>query len=65
MTIETDSAKIRDVGVTDEPEDYDLNVWAGLIPLKQISEYPIADKGLPEKMEIPNHVLDYFQENKK
>jgi hypothetical protein len=64
MTIETASAKIRDVGVADEPEDYNLNVWAGLIPLKQIAEYPISDKGFPQKMEIPKHVLDYYQENK-
>ncbi len=45
MTIETASAKIRDVGVADEPEDYDLNVWAGLVPLKQVAEYPISDEG--------------------
>jgi nitroimidazol reductase NimA-like FMN-containing flavoprotein (pyridoxamine 5'-phosphate oxidase superfamily) len=64
MTIETASAKIRDVGVADEPEDYDLNVWAGLVPLKQIAEYPISDKGLPQKMEVPKHVLDYYQQNK-
>lgn len=65
MTIETASAKIRDVGVDDEPEDYDLNVWAGLVPLKQVAEYPISDEGLPQKMEIPEHVLDYYQQNKK
>ena len=64
MTIETASAKIRDVGVGDEPEDYSLDVWAGLVPLKQVAEYPIADKGLPQKMEIPKHVLDYYQQNK-
>ena len=64
MTIETASAKIRDVGVADEPEDYDLDVWAGLVPLKQIAEYPIADEGLPQKMEVPKHVLDYYQQNK-
>ena len=64
MTIETASAKIRDVGVGDEPEDYGLDVWAGLVPLKQVAEYPIADKGLPQKMEIPEHVLDYYQVNK-
>jgi len=64
MTIETASAKIRDVGVGDEPEDYDLNVWAGLVPLKQVAEYPIADEGLPQNMEIPKHVIDYYQENK-
>ena len=63
MTIETASAKIRDVGVADEPEDYSLDVWAGLVPLKQVAEYPIADEGLPHKMEIPKHVLDYYEQN--
>lgn len=65
MTIETASAKIRAVGVADEPEDYSLDVWAGLVPLKQVAEYPIPDKGLPQKMDIPKHVLDYYQQNKK
>lgn len=65
MTVETASAKIRDVGVADEPEDYDLSVWAGLVPLKQIAEYPVADQGLPEQMKIPKHVLDYYELNKK
>jgi nitroimidazol reductase NimA-like FMN-containing flavoprotein (pyridoxamine 5'-phosphate oxidase superfamily) len=65
MTIETASAKIRDVGVADEQEDYSLKVWAGLVPLKQVAEYPIPDVGLPQKMEIPNHVLDYYQNNKE
>lgn len=63
MTIETASAKIRDVGVGDEPEDQDLEVWAGLVPIKQIAEYPIPDAGKPEKMEIPKHVLDFYNAN--
>ena len=63
MTIETASAKIRDVGVGDEPEDQDLEVWAGLVPIKQIAEYPIPDTGKPEKMEIPKHVLDFYNAN--
>lgn len=64
LTIETASAKIRAVGVADEPEDYELAIWAGLVPLKQIAEYPIADERLPQKMEIPKHVLDYYKQNK-
>lgn len=64
MTIESASAKIRDVGVVDEPEDYNLEVWAGLIPIKQVATYPIADNGKPEKMAIPQHVLDYYHQNK-
>ena len=64
FTIETASAKVRDVGVLDEPEDYKLDVWAGIVPIKQVAEFPVADNGKPEKMEIPKHVLDYYEENK-
>ena len=64
MTIETASAKIRDVGVGDEPEDYELEVWAGLVPIKQVAEYPIADKGIPQQLDIPKHVLDYYEQHK-
>jgi nitroimidazol reductase NimA-like FMN-containing flavoprotein (pyridoxamine 5'-phosphate oxidase superfamily) len=64
FTIETASAKIRDVGVSDEPEDIGLPVWAGLMPIKQVAEYPISDKYLPEGIEIPKHVLDYYANNK-
>lgn len=64
MTIETASAKIRNVGVGDEPEDYDLDVWAGLVPIKQVVGYPVSDEGKPQKMEIPKHVLDYYEKNK-
>jgi hypothetical protein len=64
MTIETASAKIRDVGVNDEPEDYELDVWAGLVPLKQVAEYPISDERLTQDINIPEHVLNYYQEHK-
>ena len=65
MTIETASAKIRDVGVGDEPEDYNLDVWAGIVPVKQIVEYPISDEKLKEGIDIPKHVLDYYEANKR
>ncbi|WP_422091356.1 pyridoxamine 5'-phosphate oxidase family protein [Tenacibaculum ovolyticum] len=64
MTIETASAKIRDVGVADEPEDYGLDVWAGLVPLKQIALPPISDEKLKGEIEIPKHVIDYYTKNK-
>ena len=64
FTIETASAKIRDVGVADEPEDYELPVWAGIVPIKQVAEYPISDDRLIDGVEIPKHVLDYYKTNK-
>lgn len=64
MTIEIASAKIRDVGVNDEPEDYDLDVWAGIVPLKQIAEYPVSDNQLKVGVDIPNHIMRYYEVNK-
>lgn len=64
MTIVSASAKIRDVGVQDEPEDYDLDIWAGIVPIKQVAEYPISDEQLSDKIEIPTHVINYYKANK-
>lgn len=64
FSITSASAKIRAEGVNDEPEDYNLAVWAGVIPIKQIAGYPIPDKGKPAEMKIPNHILDYYNSHK-
>ena len=63
MTIETASAKIRDVGVADEPEDYQLNVWAGLVPIRQVTGSPIPDADLAQKVEVPKHVMEFCQKH--
>ena len=64
VTIETASAKIRDVGVNDEPEDYETDVWAGIVPIKQIAEYPVSDDQLKEGITIPQHLIHYYEANK-
>ncbi|WP_440121540.1 pyridoxamine 5'-phosphate oxidase family protein [Tenacibaculum sp. Ill] len=64
MTIETASAKVRDVGANDEPEDENLPIWAGLVPLKQIALPPISDENLKEDIQIPNHVIEYYNMHK-
>jgi nitroimidazol reductase NimA-like FMN-containing flavoprotein (pyridoxamine 5'-phosphate oxidase superfamily) len=64
MTIDTASAKIRDVGVMDEKSDEKLSVWAGVVPIKQIAEFPISDAILPKNTEIPKHVIQYYEDNK-
>ena len=65
FTIETASAKIRAEGVNDEPDDMNQNVWAGIVPVRQIAEEPIADEGLPQEMSIPEHVIEYYEKHKK
>ncbi|TYP97004.1 hypothetical protein C7447_10517 [Tenacibaculum adriaticum] len=64
FTIETASAKIRNEGVNDELEDYELPIWAGLIPIKQVALPPISDDKLLDGIEIPQHILNYYQSHK-
>jgi hypothetical protein len=52
------------VGVNDEPEDYDTDVWAGIVPIKQVAEMPVPDEELRVGIPTPQHVLDYYEQNK-
>lgn len=63
MEIETASAKVRATGVQDEPEDYDLDVWAGIVPLKQVALPPVSDEQLKPGIKTPAHVLKYYEEH--
>ena len=51
ITIDSASAKIRTGPPADDTEDYDLPIWAGILPAKMIYESPIADPLM--KMELP------------
>ncbi|MEM7105234.1 MAG: pyridoxamine 5'-phosphate oxidase family protein [Bacteroidota bacterium] len=63
MKIENASAKIRDVGVQDEKRDYQTDVWAGLIPVKQVFDKPVRDPLLPDHVKTPEHILNYLNRN--
>ena len=53
------SAKIRAGNPVDDEKDYELNVWAGVIPLYLAVGEPIADDRLEDGIEVPKHILDY------
>jgi len=53
FNIEEASAKVRTGGPNDDQEDYDLNVWAGVVPLKLQRETPVRDNRLKEGIELP------------
>jgi uncharacterized protein len=40
------SAKVRSGGVVDEPEDYALAYWAGVVPLQRTAGEPQSDAGV-------------------
>jgi uncharacterized protein len=43
LPIEEGSAKVRTGGPIDDPEDMDLAVWAGVVPLRLTPSAPIQD----------------------
>lgn len=56
LHIEQASAKIRTGGPKDDKEDYDLNIWAGVVPLNAKYLQPINDELLRGEIEIPKSV---------
>jgi len=59
LELEEVSAKIRSGPPIDDEEDYDLPVWAGVLPLQMISGEPISDPRLPSEIKTPEYVLKY------
>ena len=53
------SAKVRTGPPIDDEEDYALNVWAGVLPLRMVAGKPIKDPRLPEDIEPPAYTLNY------
>ena len=60
ITIDEASAKIRTSGPVDDKEDYDLNVWAGEIPLRTVAKAPVRDEKMKTGLSVPKSVLDYL-----
>jgi hypothetical protein len=56
MTIEEASAKIRTGPPKDDEEDYDLPVWAGVVPIRQVFGEPVPDPRLTNGTKAPLHV---------
>ena len=59
LPIEEASAKIRMGNPIDDEEDYDLNVWAGVLPLKMIAGQPENDARLKDGIAVPDYILNY------
>lgn len=56
FTIEEASAKVRTGPPKDDEEDYDLNTWAGVVPLKTTRMPAIADPVLKEGITLPGYL---------
>ncbi|HTE34086.1 MAG TPA: pyridoxamine 5'-phosphate oxidase family protein [Chryseolinea sp.] len=56
FTIEEVSAKVRTGGPKDDEEDYALDIWAGVVPLKLERKDPIPDELLKPGIALPNYL---------
>ena len=52
------SVKIRTGMPKDEPEDYDLDVWAGVLPIAVTFGEPTPDPLLREEIPLPAHIRE-------
>lgn len=53
------SAKVRTGWPLDEEEDYDLEIWAGVIPFTTVTEAPQVDPALRVDVPMPEYVERY------
>jgi uncharacterized protein len=59
MPITEASAKIRTGGPVDDEEDYALDIWAGVVPLRLAPQSPIGDDRLRNGIAVPDYALHY------
>jgi uncharacterized protein len=52
------SVKIRTGMPSDEPEDLDLDTWAGVLPVSVIFGEPQTDPGVRPEIPVPAHIRD-------
>ncbi|MGH7194610.1 MAG: pyridoxamine 5'-phosphate oxidase family protein, partial [Candidatus Saccharimonadales bacterium] len=59
IPIEEASAKVRVGPPLDDEPDYELPIWAGVLPLKLAAAQPLADPRLAEGFAPPPYLADY------
>ena len=52
------SAKIREGDPVDDAKDYELDYWAGVIPLRLEAGDPVDDEKLDERIERPDYLFN-------
>ena len=56
------SAKVRTGPPIDDEEDYELPIWAGVLPLRMVAGDPIDDPRLKSGIKVPTNVRGYSRE---
>ncbi|HYT29704.1 MAG TPA: pyridoxamine 5'-phosphate oxidase family protein, partial [Actinomycetota bacterium] len=59
LSLDEASAKVRTGGPIDDEEDYELPMWAGVVPLELTPSKPIPDERLATGTRPPRYVSAY------
>lgn len=59
ITLDEVSAKVRTGGPNDEPEDIELDVWAGVLPIGLVAGSPIPAEDLKDGIDTPGYLENY------
>jgi uncharacterized protein len=59
LPLDEASVKIRTGNPSDEPEDYEMDVWAGVVPVTLAFGEPVADDALRPGIGVPTHIKAY------
>ncbi len=63
IVIREASAKIRTGDPSDDPKDYKLPIWAGVLPVKTTFGLPVPDSRLAEGIALPPYLRKYQADN--
>ena len=53
------SAKVRQGGPVDDDGDYELPIWAGVLPVTTSYGPPITDPAMTQDLPVPDNISDY------
>jgi uncharacterized protein len=59
LPIKEASAKIRTGDPIDDEEDYEMDVWAGVLPLSVFPGEPLPDERLVENIQSPAYIVNF------
>lgn len=59
LPLEEASAKVRTGPPIDDEEDYELPIWAGVLPLSVVAGEPVPDPRLPKEIEASQSVRKF------
>jgi len=61
ISIDSASAKVRTGPPNDEDEDYELPIWAGVLPIQQQYLDPQPDPKLSTEIPLPDYIKEYHR----